>query len=107
MRRIILFALVAPFLFTSLALAVSAGKSIEYQGGPLGTVTFDGDIHKKSATSCKECHTDGIFPKMKQGAVKITMADIVAGKSCGVCHNGVKAFEAKANCERCHIKKPM
>jgi len=107
MRRIVLITLVIPFISISLALAVSPGKSIEYKGSPLGTVTFNGDTHKKATASCKECHSDGIFPKMKQGAVKITMSDIVAGKYCGVCHNGVKAFEAKANCERCHIKKIM
>jgi len=107
MRRIILLALVVPFLASGVALAVSSGKTIEFTASPLGTVTFNGDSHKKAAASCKECHSEGIFPKMKQGSVKITMSDIVAGKYCGVCHNGIKAFEAKANCERCHIKKIM
>ncbi|HAD04730.1 MAG: cytochrome C [Desulfuromonadales bacterium GWD2_61_12] len=107
MRRIIILALIIPFLSIGIALAVSPGKSIEFKESPLGTVTFNGDTHNKAAASCKECHNDGSFPKMKQGTVKITMSDIVAGKYCGVCHNGVKAFEAKANCERCHIKKLM
>jgi c(7)-type cytochrome triheme protein len=105
MRRSILFALATTCFCCSAALAVSPGKSIEYNASPLGTVTFNGDTHKKATASCKECHSEGIFPKMKQGTVKITMSDIVAGKYCGVCHNGIKAFEAKANCERCHIKK--
>lgn len=105
MRRTILFALVTTCICGSTALAVSPGKTIEYNASPLGTVTFNGDTHKKATASCKECHSEGIFPKMKQGTVKITMSDIVAGKYCGVCHNGIKAFEAKANCERCHIKK--
>ena len=53
--------------------------------------------------SCKDCHNDGLFPKMKQGTVKITMEQIYAGKLCGTCHNGKKAFEAKGNCQRCHV----
>jgi c(7)-type cytochrome triheme protein len=91
------------FLCTGIALAVPAGKVIEFKNSPMGTVKFDGDVHKKAAASCKECHNDGMFPKMKQGTVKITMEQIYAGKLCGTCHNGKKAFEAKANCQRCHI----
>jgi c(7)-type cytochrome triheme protein len=46
-----------------------------------------------------------MFPKMKQGTVTITMEQIYAGQFCGVCHNGQRAFEAKKNCNRCHVKK--
>jgi c(7)-type cytochrome triheme protein len=46
-----------------------------------------------------------MFPKMKQGTVKITMDEIYASKQCGVCHNGGRAFDAKGNCGRCHVKK--
>lgn len=105
MRKVVICTLCCVFLGSSAVFAVSTGKTIEFSKSPLGTVTFSGDTHNKSVASCKECHKEGDFPKMKQGAVKITMSDIVAGKYCGVCHNGVKAFEAKANCERCHVKK--
>lgn len=105
MRKIIAFAAIALFCSSGIALAVSAGKTLEFTGSSMGTVKFDGDVHKKASASCKECHNDGMFPKMKQGTVKITMSEIYAGKLCGVCHNGKKAFEAKANCGRCHIKK--
>jgi c(7)-type cytochrome triheme protein len=42
---------------------------------------------------------------MKKGA-KITMADMNAGKNCGTCHNGGKAFKSSdpANCGKCHKK---
>jgi c(7)-type cytochrome triheme protein len=46
-----------------------------------------------------------MFPKMKQGTVKITMDEIYAGKLCGACHNGKRSFDAKSNCNRCHVKK--
>ena len=103
MHKIIALLAAALFVATGIALAVPPGKSIEFKGSPMGTVKFDGEVHKKAAANCKECHNDGMFPKMKQGTVKITMEEIYAGRLCGFCHNGKKAFEAKANCQRCHI----
>jgi c(7)-type cytochrome triheme protein len=43
---------------------------------------------------------------MKKGADKMTMADMNAGKFCGECHNGTKAFKTDdpANCAKCHKK---
>jgi len=103
MRRMIILVVVTMFISSGLALAVQGGKVLEFKNSSMGTVKFDGAVHNKAAASCKECHTDGMFPKMKQGTVKITMAEIYAGKLCGTCHNGKKAFEAKANCQRCHV----
>ena len=104
MSRMLVLLVAVLLVSTGLALAVPSGKSIEFKNSSMGTVKFDGEIHKKAAASCKECHNDGMFPKMKQGTVKITMDQIYAGKLCGTCHNGKKAFEAKANCQRCHKK---
>ncbi|MDX1581818.1 MAG: cytochrome c3 family protein [Alphaproteobacteria bacterium] len=42
---------------------------------------------------------------MKQGETEITMEAIYAGRLCGVCHNGQRAFDAKGNCNRCHVKQ--
>ena len=86
----------------SLTLAVPASKKLEFSKSSMGKVTFDGKLHNKAAKSCKECHNKETFPKMKQGTVSITMDQIYAGKLCGICHNGQKAFAAKANCNRCH-----
>lgn len=91
-------------LLSNPAFAVSADKTLQFKGSATGVVTFDGTIHQKAVSSCKDCHKEGLFPKMKQGAVKITMKEIYAGKLCGVCHNGQKAFDAKGNCGRCHKK---
>jgi len=102
MSRMLGFVVSVFFVSATLALAVGPGKMIEFKNSPMGTVKFDGEIHKKAAENCKVCHNDGMFPKMKQGTVKITMEQIYAGKLCGTCHNGKKAFEAKANCQRCH-----
>ena len=105
MRNLLCLIVVALLVSSGIALAVPAGKTILFEKSPIGTVQFDGQIHKDAGVKCNECHNKGMFPKMKQGTVTITMNEIYAGKLCGVCHNGQRAFEAKANCNRCHIKK--
>jgi len=90
---------------SSIALAVPAEKTIEFNKSPMGLVTFDGTLHKEAGNKCKDCHNNGMFPKMKQGTVTITMQDIYDGKLCGVCHNGKLAFAAQGNCARCHVKQ--
>lgn len=50
---------------------------------------------------CGACH-DELF-KMKAGANEVTMDAIGAGQSCGVCHDGKKAFASSVDtCLRCH-----
>jgi c(7)-type cytochrome triheme protein len=88
--------------FIGSAFAVPPGKELTFPDGAQGKVTFSGKVHADKGLKCMDCHPK-IFP-MKQGAVKITMSDIYAGKYCGTCHNGEKAFAAKGNCEKCHKK---
>jgi c(7)-type cytochrome triheme protein len=50
---------------------------------------------------CYVCH-DALF-QMSAGANAITMDAIQAGKFCGACHTGVRAFQATFDtCPRCH-----
>ncbi len=97
-------AILIAVVFVGSAMAVPAGKTIEFAGGPMGKVVFDGKKHADKGLKCNDCHTK-IF-QMKKGAVKITMADMNAGKNCGTCHNGTKAFKSSdaANCAKCHKK---
>lgn len=85
------------------AFAVPPGKTVEFPDGAMGKVIFDGKVHADKGLKCNSCHTK-IF-QMKKTA-KITMADMNAGKNCGECHNGTKAFASKdaANCGKCHKK---
>lgn len=85
------------------ALAVPPGKTVDFEGGALGKVVFDGKAHADKGLKCNDCHTK-IF-QMKKGE-KIKMADMNAGKNCGTCHNGEKAFKSSdpANCAKCHKK---
>jgi c(7)-type cytochrome triheme protein len=103
MKSMIL-SLVTILVCASLALAVPASKQLEFTKSNMGKVVFDGKLHNTAATGCKECHNKETFPKMKQGTVTITMNEIYAGKLCGVCHNGKRAFAAQGNCNRCHKK---
>ncbi|GAM11093.1 hypothetical protein OR1_03402 [Geobacter sp. OR-1] len=86
------------------AFAVGGGKTLEFTGSPMGMVVFDGTVHKNAGLTCSDCHNPEVFPKMKKGTVKITMNDLYAGKYCGRCHDGKKAFMIKDNCTRCHHK---
>ena len=53
---------------------------------------------------CKVCHSELAF-KMKAGGNDVTMADIIDGQFCGMCHNGEIAWTTE-NCELCHSGKP-
>ena len=93
-------ALIVMFAATQ-ALAVSAGKSVEWNTS-MGKVVFKGDDHAGKGMKCSECHSK-IF-KMKKGAAQMKMADLNAGKFCGECHNCKKAFNTAGNCSKCHKK---
>jgi len=97
-------------LTLSLASAVTADESSEpgdikfvRQSAGMDDVTpatFPHWIHRLGYT-CYACH-DTPF-KMKAGANEVTMDQIQAGQSCGVCHNGKTAFESSlTTCNRCH-----
>jgi len=105
MQKLTLLFVTVLLVSTSIALAVPAGKTLEFSKSPVGVVTFDGTLHREAGQKCKSCHNKGTFPKMKQVTVEITMNDIYAGKLCGVCHNGERAFDAQSNCTRCHVKQ--
>lgn len=87
-----------------IAVAVPPGRNVEFAGGPIGKVVFDGKIHGDKGLKCNDCHTK-IF-KMKKGADKITMDAINKGQFCGTCHNGSKAFASNdpKSCTSCHKK---
>ena len=105
MQRVISLVIVTVLVSAGVALAVPSGKVIEFNHSPMGAVKFDGKVHQEAGNKCKDCHNQEMFPKMKQGNVAITMEEIYAGRLCGVCHNGQRAFDAKGNCNRCHVRE--
>ncbi|MCG6534757.1 MAG: cytochrome c3 family protein [Syntrophales bacterium LBB04] len=103
MKKIGLLAALLLSLPVANAMAVQSGKTLDWDS-PQGKVTFDGKVHADKGLKCNDCHTK-IF-KMKKGSTDMKMAELNAGKSCGECHNGAKAFKTddKANCAKCHKK---
>jgi c(7)-type cytochrome triheme protein len=85
--------------WSATVLAVPAHRSLTYPGGKAGPVTFQGKTHRQG---CSECHRNGIFPVMRQGAETMTMEKIEKGTQCGACHNGQMAFGIAGNCAGCH-----
>lgn len=108
MKKLFVFAMAAVMVFVlaASAFAVPAGKTVEFDGKGAGKVVFDGKTHAAKGNKCADCHTNPKLFQMKKGADTITMKDMEAGKVCGACHNGTKAFKANdpANCAKCHKK---
>ncbi len=101
----IIVALIIAVAFVGSAFASPPGKTVEYAGGDAGKVVFDGNTHGvKQGMKCNDCHPK-LFA-MKKGSFKMTLADHVAGKLCGTCHDGTKAFgqEKPEDCAKCHQK---
>ena len=105
MRKIALLLSLFVFCAVSFAIAVPPKKTLTFDKSAMGAVVFSGTVHKDAGIKCKECHNKDMFPKMKKGTVDIKMKQIYAGQLCGKCHNGDRAFAAKKNCKRCHVKK--
>jgi len=73
-------------------------REITYKVKETGTVAFSHTRHLGSNGQCNACHNK-IF---KAGPnVRVGMAAMQKGKSCGACHDGKKAF-ASDNCTKCH-----
>jgi len=67
-------------------------------GSWMAKVTFSHRRHV-AWNGCELCHPE-IFPSTRRGTVKFAMADLAAGRYCGVCHGKV-AFPL-SSCARCH-----
>lgn len=93
------------FIMASLdiAPAIQIGKVVEYRGGGMGKVVFDGKKHNDAGHHCMKCHNTYFIPKI--GDAKIKYSDHAERKVyCFGCHNGTIAFDAIENCTLCHKK---
>jgi c(7)-type cytochrome triheme protein len=104
MKKIaILVTLIVALSFATGAVAVMKGKSMTFET-KMGNVTFASDTHaEKAGLKCNDCHTK-IYP-YKKGSASLKVPHTV-GDSCGLCHNGEKAFSQvdSAKCGMCHKK---
>lgn len=62
-------------------------------------VYFHHESH--AAFACNECHNNPFA--MNKGKTNMNMTEMLRGKTCGICHNGTKAFNTK-ECLKCHKK---
>jgi c(7)-type cytochrome triheme protein len=103
-KQLAAISLLLTLLASGSALAVGPGRILDFNEDTMGMVVFDGTTHKNAGLDCKDCHNPDVFPKMKQGSVKMTMKEMYEGKFCGKCHDGKNGFLIKASCDRCHFK---
>lgn len=68
--------------------------------GSMPNVLFPHDKHTQWL-ACENCHDDIFIPQV--GANQISMAQILMGQKCGVCHGKV-AFPV-TQCRKCHSQK--
>lgn len=72
--------------------------------GAMAPVNFPHKMHGEK-NKCDACHggaTPLFAQKIGEGGTK--MKDMYAGKACGACHDGKKAFKAQGGCMKCHKK---
>lgn len=95
--------LVLLVLFCARAAFAADGDIVfKRESGDAGTAptVFPHWVHRIRYT-CYACHP-ALF-EMKAGGNRVTMDDIMAGKSCGACHNGKTAWPVTfETCNRCH-----
>ena len=95
---ILIILLTAPLSFSKVG-----GGDITFEIKGAGNVRFSHDSHVSNAgLKCTDCHVSLYMTKEKHR--KVTMARMQTGQSCGVCHNGKKAFSVKEDCNTCHPK---
>ena len=95
--------LLAVLLLVSFGYATVGGGDIIFEVKKAGNVIFSHDNHVGGVgLKCTDCHDSIYVTKEKHKAA--SMAQMRKGKSCGACHNGKKAFDVKADCNKCHKK---
>lgn len=96
--------LLLAILLSGVALAAPGDVTLKREEGAPGgfpVTTFPHWIHRINYR-CDACH-NRLF-EMKAGQAEISMDDINAGRACGTCHNGERAFAVDfKNCKRCHV----
>ncbi len=94
-------AVVACLILASAAWGKVGGGDLTFSVKGAGNVVYSHEFHvAKAGQKCSDCHYK-IF-RMAETQKQATMADMQSGRSCGACHNGKKAFDVKANCNKCH-----
>ena len=103
MAKLILWSIGFFILFGTLAGAIVGGGDITLREKKAGDVVFSHENHVSGASlKCTDCHSVPYVTQQKHK--RVTMAEMQKGASCGLCHNGKKAFSSDSNCNKCHKK---
>ena len=78
-------------------------KEITYKVKATGPTPFSHKSHLAVAT-CSSCHPSPYYTNKKN--LRVGMAAMEKGKSCGACHNSKTAFSVK-ECTKCHMTKEL
>ncbi len=87
----------------SSAWAVIGGGEIKFPVPGRPTVVYSHEDHViKAKLKCTDCHYQ-IYTNHAQHKA-VGMEGMRNGKSCGICHNGTRAFSVadQLNCSKCH-----
>jgi c(7)-type cytochrome triheme protein len=77
--------------------------TLEAEMSGISSAVFPHNVHEKWL-DCAICHPD-IFNIKKKTSANLTMADMIKGETCGICHLKI-AFPLN-DCKRCHPKMRM
>ncbi len=103
MRQKLLVGIVSVVLACANAWAVVGGGDIRFPVPGMATVVYSHEDHViKAKLKCTDCHYQ-IYTNHAQHKA-VGMDGMRQGKSCGVCHNGTRAFSvaSQKECGKCH-----
>lgn len=101
MKKELSFVLASILFLVAAASAKVGGGDILFTPPGAANVLYSHELHVAKGLKCSDCHYR-LF-NTNEARKSVTMADMGKGYSCGACHNGVRAFEVKANCSKCHL----
>ncbi len=99
MKKILILAGILS-LVASLDIGAAVGGGNITMKTSFGPVIFSHENHAAKGLSCQSCHPEHYLNVESHKTV--TMKEMEDNKSCGLCHDGKKAFTVKANCNTCH-----
>lgn len=92
------------FLFATSVLAKGIQDKVVMTSEATGPIEFSHYAHiEKVGKNCPSCHNALFNIDPAKPRPKVTMAEMEGkAKSCGLCHNGTRAFSVKGDCNKCH-----
>jgi c(7)-type cytochrome triheme protein len=101
MNKVIVCGVLLVMVLAATAWGKVGGGDVTFTLTGASNVNFSHDAHiTKYKQKCGDCHYR-IYTTTVQRK-DVTMAQMQKGQSCGVCHDGQRAFDVKGSCNKCH-----